>query len=100
MLDPAERERLQEEQKKVDEYQIKQKAKKDQALKTGNAKLSNFMQTLWEMGATKEQLAAEIERYFAYHSLRKANMQRQLEDQLTSEMDKGERINSRVEEIE
>jgi hypothetical protein len=32
----------------------KQKAKKDQALKTGNAKLANFMQTLWEMGTTKE----------------------------------------------
>jgi hypothetical protein len=38
------------------------------------------MQTLWEMGSSKEQFAAEIERYFAYHSLRKANMQRQLEE--------------------
>jgi hypothetical protein len=38
------------------------------------------MNTIWEMGATKEQFAEEIERYFTYHSLRKANVQRQLEE--------------------
>jgi hypothetical protein len=32
------------------------------------------MQTVWEMGATKEQFAIEIEKYFAYHQLRKANV--------------------------
>lgn len=52
------------------------------------------------MGATKEQFAAEIERYFAYHSLRKANMQKQLEDQLNSEIEKSDKINQRVEELE
>ena len=49
-------------------------------MKTGNAKLSNFMQTVWEMGSTKEQFAAEIEKYFTFHSIRKANVQRQLEE--------------------
>ena len=58
------------------------------------------MQTLWEMGASKEQFSAEIERYFVYHSLRKANMQRQLEEQLNAEIERSDKINSRVEEMD
>lgn len=100
LLDPIEREKLQAEQKKVEENEAKLKVKNDQTLKSGNAKLVNFMQTVWEMGATKEQFASEIERYFAFHSLRKANMVKQLEDQLNNEIDKGEKITTRVEEIE
>jgi len=91
---------LQAEQKKVEENEAKLKVKNDQALKSGNAKLVNFMQTVWEMGAKKEQFASEIERYCAFHSLRKANMVKQLEDQLNNEIDKGEKITTRVEEIE
>ena len=60
----------------------------------------NFMQTVWEMGATKEQFAAEVEKYFTYHSMRKANVQRQLEEQLQAELDKGEAIQSHADEIE
>ena len=52
------------------------------------------------MGATKEQFAAEVEKYFTYHSMRKANVQRQLEEQLQAELDKGEAIQSHADEIE
>ncbi len=69
-------------------------------MKSGNAKLSNFMQTVWEMGSTKEQFASEIEKYFTFHSIRKANVQRQLEEQLGLEIEKSERINSRIESMD
>lgn len=100
MLDPAERERLQAEQKRIEDHRARQQSKKEQALKTGNAKLANFMQTVWEMGASKEQFAVEVEKYYMFHSLRKANVQRQLEEQLHEEYEKNEMINSRVEEVE
>lgn len=100
LLDPTERERLQAEYKKQEEHKAKKDAKKEQALKSGNAKLYNFMQNLWEMGVSKEQFAIEIERYFTFHSLRKANVQKQLEEQLNAEIDKSQRINSQVEQME
>ena len=52
------------------------------------------------MGSSKEQFASEVERYFAFHSLRKANVQRQLEEQLNNEIDKSEKINLKMDEIE
>jgi hypothetical protein len=58
------------------------------------------MQTVWDMGATKEQFAAEVEKYYMFHSLRKANVLRQLEEQLNAEIEKNQAINNKVEEIE
>jgi len=58
------------------------------------------MQGLWEKGLTKEQFATEVDRYFQFHSLRKANVQRQLEEQLNAEIEKSERINSQIEQMD
>lgn len=100
LLDPQERERLQAEQRRQEEYEARQEAKKEQTLKSGNAKLYNFMQGLWEKGLSQEQFAIEVDRYFQFHSLRKANVQRQLEEQLNAEIEKSERINSQIEQME
>ena len=100
LLDPQERERLQAEQRRQEDYEARQEAKKEQALKSGNAKLYNFMQGLWERGLTREQFAAEVDRYFQLHSLRKANVQRQLEEQLNAEIEKSERISSQIEQMD
>jgi superfamily II DNA or RNA helicase len=91
---------LQAEQRRQEEHEARQEAKKEQALKSGNAKLYNFMQGLWEKGLPREQFATEVDRYFQLHSLRKANVQRQLEEQLNAEIEKSERITSQIEQME
>lgn len=45
-----------------------------------NQKLSNFIDTLWNMEVSKLQFANEIERYFFYYSIRKTNVAKALDD--------------------
>ena len=65
--------------------------------KYGNAKLLNFLKTLWEMNMNKDQFSAEIERYFLYHSLRKTNVHKMIEDQLNLERDNQKKIEQQQE---
>ncbi|CDW73733.1 UNKNOWN [Stylonychia lemnae] len=93
LLNQTDRERLlidnqNKTQKELNEKQIM--AAKIQ--KYGNAKLLNFMKTLWEMKINKDQFSVEIERYFFYHSLRKSNVHKLIEDQLAIEKDNQKRI--------
>jgi hypothetical protein len=47
-----------------------------------NVKLQNFIETLYDKQVTAENFAAEIERYFFYHSIRKTKVIQQLQEQL------------------
>ena len=47
-----------------------------------NVKLQNFIETLYDRQVSAETFAAEIERYFFYHSIRKTKVIQQLQEQL------------------
>eukprot|EP00347_Sterkiella_histriomuscorum_P019926 403339774 len=86
LLNQSDRERLLQETQNIKQKELNEKQVLQAKIqKYGNAKLLNFMKTLWDMDLGKEHFSTEIERYFFYHSLRKSNVQKLLDDQLNME---------------